>query len=78
MPGEPDHSPERPGRGRLGADGAKDPTAEADAVLADYVRRHPRAWKRFKNILENTLGTAIGTHHTALPMVELSLDARRS
>ncbi|MDQ7907627.1 nitroreductase family deazaflavin-dependent oxidoreductase [Phytohabitans sp. ZYX-F-186] len=54
------------------------PTAEADAVLADYVRRHPRAWKRFKNILENTLGTTIDAHNTALPMVELSLDARRS
>ena len=54
------------------------PTAEADAVLADYVRRHPRAWSRFKNILENTLGTAVSEHNTALPMVELSLGARRS
>jgi len=54
------------------------PTADADAVLADYVRRHPRAWTRFKNILENTLGKAISEHNTALPMVELSLDARRS
>ncbi|MGH3098365.1 MAG: nitroreductase family deazaflavin-dependent oxidoreductase [Streptosporangiales bacterium] len=48
--------------------------AEADAALADYVRRHPRAWARFKNILENTLGTAISEHDTALPMVELRVD----
>lgn len=48
--------------------------AEADAVLADYVRRHPRAWAKFRNILENTLDTAISEHDTALPMVELRLD----
>jgi deazaflavin-dependent oxidoreductase (nitroreductase family) len=53
-------------------------TAESDAVLANFVRRHPRTWTRFKNILENTLGKAISEHNTALPMVKLSLDARRS
>jgi hypothetical protein len=41
------------------------------------VRRHPRAWARFKNVLENTLGTAIGAHDTALPMA-LRLNARGS
>lgn len=54
------------------------PTAEADAVLADYVSRHPRAWASLKNVLENTLGTPISEHDTPLPMVELRLDGRRS
>lgn len=48
--------------------------SEADAVLAVYVRRHRRAWNRFKAVLENTLGTAISEHDTELPMVELRLD----
>lgn len=50
-------------------------TSEADAALADYVRRHPRAWAKFKNVLENTLGTAVSEHDTELPMVELRLDS---
>ncbi len=50
------------------------PAAEADAALAEYVSRHPRAWARFKNVLENTLGTAISEHNTPLPMVALRLD----
>lgn len=54
------------------------PAAEADAVLADYVSRHPGAWAKFKNVLENTLGTAISTQDTPLPMVELRLDVPRS
>ena len=54
------------------------PAAEADAVLTDYVSRHPRAWANFKNVLENTLGTAISTRDTPLPMVELRLDVPRS
>lgn len=49
-------------------------TAEADAALAQYVRRHPRAWAKFKNVLENTLGTAISERDTPLPLVELRLD----
>ncbi|MGH3097793.1 MAG: nitroreductase family deazaflavin-dependent oxidoreductase [Streptosporangiales bacterium] len=54
------------------------PTADADAVLAEYVRQHPRAWAKFKNILENTLGTPISEHDTELPMVELRLDPATS
>ena len=52
--------------------------AEADAVLAGYLSRHPRAWAKFKNVLENTLGTAISEHNTELPMVELRLDRSSS
>jgi len=48
--------------------------AEADAALADYAYRHPRAWAKFKDVLENTLGTAISERATPLPMVELRLD----
>lgn len=54
------------------------PTAEADAVLASYMSQHPRAWAKFKNVLENTLGTAISEHNTELPMVELRLDRSSS
>ena len=53
-------------------------TAEADAVLADYISRHPRAWARFRKVLENTLGTAVSEHGTPLPMVELRLEASGS
>lgn len=53
-------------------------TAEADAVLADYASRHRRAWGKFKNVLETTLGTAVTEHDTALPMVELRIDRSRS
>ena len=66
------------GHGPRPATARRLPAAEADAVLADYVRRHPRAWARFKNVLENTLGTAISEHDTPLPMVELRLDRPRS
>ena len=66
------------GHGPRAATARRLPTAEADAVLADYVSRHPRAWARFKNVLENTLGTAISEHDTPLPMVELRLDRPRS
>lgn len=52
-------------------------TAEADAALSDYARRHPRAWAKFKNVLENTLGGAISEHDTELPIVELRLDRTR-
>lgn len=48
--------------------------AEADVVLMHYAKRHPRAWGRFKGVLENTLGTAISERGTPLPMVELRLD----
>ena len=51
---------------------------EADAALADYVHRHPRAWAKFKDVLEHTLGTAITENGTPLPLVELDLAAGRS
>jgi deazaflavin-dependent oxidoreductase (nitroreductase family) len=47
--------------------------AEADATLADYIHRHPRAWTKFKNVLENTLGTTITENNTELPLVSLHL-----
>ncbi|WP_243795259.1 nitroreductase family deazaflavin-dependent oxidoreductase [Saccharopolyspora gloriosae] len=50
------------------------PTGEADAALTAYARKHPRAWAKFKNVLENTLGTAISEQDTALPVLELRLD----
>lgn len=41
--------------------------AEADGILAEYQRRHPRAWQQFQQVLEETLGDR------PLPMVELRL-----
>ena len=38
-----------------------------------YRSRHPRAWKQFKPVLEETLGTTITDTDTPLPMVELRL-----
>ncbi|WP_296366490.1 MULTISPECIES: nitroreductase family deazaflavin-dependent oxidoreductase [unclassified Pseudonocardia] len=46
-------------------------SAEADAALARYAARYPRAWRTFKPVLESTLGTSIDQEHTALPIVEL-------
>jgi deazaflavin-dependent oxidoreductase (nitroreductase family) len=46
---------------------------EADRALAAYRSRHPRAWKQFKPVLEETLGTAITDTDVPLPMVELRL-----
>ncbi|MEU6132827.1 nitroreductase family deazaflavin-dependent oxidoreductase [Saccharopolyspora sp. NPDC047091] len=46
-------------------------TAEADAMLADYARRHPRAWAKFKDVLRGTLGEEVTERDTALPMFEL-------
>ena len=66
------------GHGPRAATARRLPTAEADAVLADYVSRHPRAWASFKTVLENTLGTPISEHDTPLPMVELRLDGSHS
>lgn len=53
------------------------PAAEADAAITDYARRHPRAWAKFKNVLENTLGTTITEQNTALPILELRLGRTR-
>ncbi len=50
--------------------------AEADAALADYVARHPRAWRTFKPVLESTLGDTIEQDNTRLPMVELRFTPR--
>lgn len=47
---------------------------EADRVLGDYIRRHPRTWEQFSAVLERTLGTPVSATDTALPMVELRLD----
>jgi deazaflavin-dependent oxidoreductase (nitroreductase family) len=66
------------GHGLRAATARRLPAAEADAVLADYIRRHPRAWARFKDVLENTLGTAISARDTPLPIVALRLDRPRS
>jgi deazaflavin-dependent oxidoreductase (nitroreductase family) len=52
------------------------PTPEADAVLAGYVSQHPRAWAKFRNVLEHTLGMAITERDTPLPMIELRLHPR--
>ncbi|MEV0068011.1 MULTISPECIES: nitroreductase family deazaflavin-dependent oxidoreductase [unclassified Amycolatopsis] len=65
-------------RGLSPATARRLPTAEADAVLAVYVSEHRRAWRRFKTILENTLGTTISERDTDLPMVELRLDGAGS
>jgi deazaflavin-dependent oxidoreductase (nitroreductase family) len=61
------------GHGLRAAIARRLPTAEADAALTDYARQHHKAWAKFKNVLENTLGTTINEHNTALPMIELTL-----
>jgi deazaflavin-dependent oxidoreductase (nitroreductase family) len=50
------------------------PQDQADVALRHYISRHPRAWSRFKSILETTLGTPITEHNTPLPMVGLHLE----
>jgi len=66
------------GHGPRDATARRLPADEADAVLADYVTRHPRAWAKFKIVLENTLGAEITDRNSPLPMVELHLDGMRS
>ena len=46
---------------------------ESDRALGDYVSRHPKAWNRFKPVLERTLGSSISETNTVLPIVELRL-----
>jgi hypothetical protein len=46
---------------------------EADRALGAYANRHPRAWQRFKLVLEHTLGSPITETDTPLPIVELRL-----
>ena len=48
--------------------------AEADRSLAEYIAVHPRAWARFKAVLEDTVGAAITETDSPLPLVELRLD----
>ena len=48
--------------------------AEADCTLAAYRSQRPRAWARFKPVLEETLGQPITATDTPLPMVTLRLD----
>lgn len=48
--------------------------AEADRSLAEYIGAHPRAWARFKAVLEDTLGAEITETDNPLPLVELRLD----
>lgn len=47
---------------------------QTDRALATYRSRHPRAWERFRPVLEDTLGERITDTDTPLPMVELRLD----
>ncbi|TDK95709.1 nitroreductase family deazaflavin-dependent oxidoreductase [Mycobacterium paragordonae] len=47
---------------------------EVDRVLATYRDRHPRAWEKFRHVLEETLGAPITDAGAPLPMVELRLD----
>jgi deazaflavin-dependent oxidoreductase (nitroreductase family) len=46
---------------------------EADRALGAYATRHPRAWERFRPVLERTLGSPITETDTPLPIVELRL-----
>ncbi|HTZ16009.1 MAG TPA: nitroreductase family deazaflavin-dependent oxidoreductase [Mycobacterium sp.] len=46
---------------------------EADRALSAYASRHPRAWARFKPVLERTLGSPITETDSPLPIVELRL-----
>jgi deazaflavin-dependent oxidoreductase (nitroreductase family) len=49
---------------------------EAARALTTYIHKHPRAWARFKPVIESTLGSPISDTDgdTELPMVELRLD----
>jgi deazaflavin-dependent oxidoreductase (nitroreductase family) len=48
------------------------PQETAEALTA-YAARHPRAWAALRPVFEATLGTAISTSGTTLPMVALDL-----
>lgn len=47
---------------------------ETDRTLAAYRARRPRAWQRFRPVLEETLGAPITDAGSPLPMVEFRLD----
>lgn len=61
------HGP-RPARARVVSQ------AEADAGLQAYITQRPRAWSKFKPIIEETLGAPIEEQDTALPVVALTLE----
>ncbi|NLE81723.1 MAG: nitroreductase family deazaflavin-dependent oxidoreductase [Rhodococcus sp.] len=46
---------------------------EADVALHSYATNYPRAWEKFKPILEETLGMPIEDQGTPLPLVGLHL-----
>lgn len=48
---------------------------EADRTLATYRSQRPKAWEKFKPILEDTLGQPITDTNTPLPMVGLRLSS---
>jgi deazaflavin-dependent oxidoreductase (nitroreductase family) len=49
------------------------PEDEARTVMRRYADRHPRAWERFRPILDDTLGTPIDLDGTLPPLVALDL-----
>lgn len=46
--------------------------AESAAILQEYQRAHPQAWRRLRSVIEE----AVSGQVTELPMVELGLDRR--
>ncbi|WP_028478425.1 nitroreductase family deazaflavin-dependent oxidoreductase [Nocardia sp. CNY236] len=45
---------------------------EAATALDEYIRRHPRAWKKLRAVIEHATGAPV----QALPMVRLHIDHR--
>jgi deazaflavin-dependent oxidoreductase (nitroreductase family) len=60
-------------RSALPAEARRLTPTEADAALASYATRHPRAWQAFKPTLETTLGAPITTRDTRLPVVAIQV-----
>lgn len=58
-------------RGPLTVDARRLTTGEARATLESYARRHPKAWRKLKPVLEGAIGVPIETDGVALPLVEL-------
>lgn len=48
---------------------------EADEAHRSYATNYPRAWEKFKPILEETLGMQVEDQGTPLPMMGLHLDS---
>ncbi|MGH8961317.1 MAG: nitroreductase family deazaflavin-dependent oxidoreductase [Jatrophihabitantaceae bacterium] len=49
-------------------------TEAATASLRRYASAHPRSWAKLRPVLEQTLGTRIDEHGTALPLIAIDLD----